>query len=82
MTTEGLKSPGCGSFASPSCMQKVAVVDCIIKTLYAYFDVWQVFAGPDGKGWVFVMEHLDIKGLVKYQATLGEQLARQVTSNL
>lgn len=25
------------------------------------------------------MEHLDIKGLTNYQATLGEQLARQVT---
>ena len=41
-----------------------------------HYSYYQVFAGPDGKGWVFVMDHLDIRGLSKYQATLGEQLAR------
>ena len=38
----------------------------------------QIFPGPDKKGWVFVMEHLDIRGLSKHQAALGEQLAMQV----
>ena len=36
----------------------------------------QVLEHPEGKGWIFVMEHLDLSSLGRHQQELGKQLAR------
>lgn len=62
--------------AQPGLVAIPILLSCIVFNIAMWYMQLQVFEGPDGKGWVFAMEHLDIKGLTKYQATLGEQLAR------
>ena len=37
---------------------------------------FEVVEHPSGKGWVFIMEHMEMRALSKFQAGLGEQLAR------
>ena len=36
----------------------------------------QVFSDTEGKGWFFVMDHLNISQLRKHSGAFGEQLAR------
>lgn len=38
--------------------------------------ITQVLEHPEGKGWMFVMDHLDMRGLGAHQQELGRQLAR------
>lgn len=48
------------------------VVHCIIDHL----NFLKVVEHPTGKGWVFIMEHVEMRPLSRFQAALGEQLAR------
>lgn len=48
------------------------VVHCIIDNL----NFLKVVEHPTGKGWVFIMEHVEMRPLSRFQAALGEQLAR------
>ena len=40
-----------------------------------------VVDNPTGQGTIFIMEHLDIHGLSKHSAALGEQLARYLQTS-
>ena len=44
------------------------------KKCSQYF--FEVVEHPTGKGWVFIMEHVEMRPLNRFQAALGEQLAR------
>lgn len=52
----------------------VCIVACVSVLLLK--SSLEVVEHPTGKGWVFIMEHVEMRALSKFQARLGEKLAR------
>ena len=51
-------------------------------SFYSLFLIqFQILAHPEGKGWVFIMEYIEMKPLRTQMKRLGEQLARQQMYN-
>jgi len=44
--------------------------------------VLQVVANPREDGYILITEYIDLKGLSKYQAELGRQLARYLSMSV
>ena len=52
----------------------VCIIACVSVLLLK--SSLEVVEHPTDKGWVFIMEHVEMRALSKFQAGLGEKLAR------
>ena len=54
---------------------KTSTMKMIVHCIFSH-NLHKVVEHPTGKGWVFIMEHVEMRPLSRFQAALGEQLAR------